>query len=304
MAGHQRASLFLEGPGRRFREIETPEGVPIPVELASYGERAAAFLLDLFFWLVGTVILSILLIAFLIAVPLAGPTGIIVLSVLVFMSFFIRNIYFIHFELAWQGATPGKRLLGLRVVDCAGGPLLPGAVIARNLTREMEAFLPLGLLLTVGGAAAWQNLLLGAWLGAFAALPLFNRDRMRGGDFIAGTIVIAVGKRALSGDLAEATGHFAFTGRQLDAYGAFELQILEELLRAAPSDDTARLRREVCEKICRKIGWPGAVAGSETDRFLRDFYTAERAHLERAKLFGKGREDKNAGKAAAPAPSK
>jgi uncharacterized RDD family membrane protein YckC len=302
MAGHQRASLFLEGPGRRFREIETPEGVLIPVELASYGERAAAFLLDLFFWLLATVAVAILIGA-LIALPFVRTTGVIAITVLAFMSFFIRNIYFIHFELAWQGATPGKRLLGLRVVDRAGGPLLPGAVIARNLTREMEAFLPLALLLTVGGAAAWQNLLLGAWLGAFALLPLFNRDRMRGGDFIAGTIVIAVGKRVLEGDLAEAPGHFAFTGRQLDAYGAFELQVLEELLRAAPSDDTARLRREVCDKICRKIGWPGAVAGSETDRFLRDFYTAERAHLERAQLFGKGREDKDAGKAA-PAPAK
>jgi uncharacterized RDD family membrane protein YckC len=298
--GHQRASLFLEGPGRRFREIVTPEGVPIPVELASYGERAAAFLLDLFFWLVASIVLVILLVALLSALPLDGATGIIVISVLAFTSFFIRNLYFIHFELAWQGATPGKRLLGLRVVDRAGGPLLPGAVIARNLTREMEAFLPLGLLLAVGGAAAWQNLMLGAWLLAFAALPLFNRDRLRGGDFIAGTMVIAVSKRALSSDLAEATADFTFTARQLGIYGAFELQILEELLRAAPSDDTTRLRREVCDKICRKIGWQGVVGEADTDRFLRDFYIAERAHLERAQLFGKGREDKSG---AAPRPS-
>jgi uncharacterized RDD family membrane protein YckC len=293
MAGHQRASLFLEGPGRRFREFATPEGVPLPVELAAYGERAAAFLVDLFFWLVGSIVLALLLVAALALVSASATTTLILMALLIFSGFFIRNLYFIYFELAWQGATPGKRRLGLRVVDRGGGPLLPGAVIARNLTREVEAFLPLGFLLG-GGAGGLEGLFLGAWLLGFAALPLFNRARLRGGDFIAGTMVIVVSKRALSGDLAEATGTFAFTAAQLGVYGAFELQVLEELLRAAATEETARLRREVAEKIRRKIGWDGAVAEADTERFLREFYAAERAHLEHAQLFGRGRDDKNA----------
>src|SRR5262249_36818841 len=151
------------GPGRRFREFVTPEGVPLPVELASYGERAAAFLVDLFFWLVGTIVLALLMVAGLALVSASFTTTLIVMALLVFSGFFIRNLYFIYFELAWQGATPGKRRLGLRVVDRAGGPLLPGAVIARNLTREVEAFLPLGFLLT-GNAGGLEGLFLGAWL--------------------------------------------------------------------------------------------------------------------------------------------
>lgn len=297
MAGHQRASLFLEGEGRRFRDIVTPEGVPIPVELASYGDRAAAFLVDACLWVLGTVAIFMVLMLLL---KLPGA-GIVARSIMFFMGFFARNLYFIHFELAWQGATPGKRMLGLRVIDRSGGPLLPGAVIARNLTRELECFTPLGLMLTLSGARPWEEFLLAAWFLAVSALPLMNRDRLRGGDFIAGTMVIALPKRVLSGDLAETSGRFAFTPKQLGAYGAFELQILEELLRAPPSNDTARLRGEVCDKICRKIGWDQPVVPGEVDTFLREFYTAERAHLERAQLFGKSREDKNA--ATAPAPS-
>jgi Predicted membrane protein/domain len=68
------------------------------------------------------------------------------LSLGVFAAFLLRNLYMIHFELVWRGATPGKRLMGIKVIDRHGGPLLPGAVIARNLTREIEYFLPVGLL--------------------------------------------------------------------------------------------------------------------------------------------------------------
>ena len=119
----------------------------------------------------------------------------------------VRNLYFVYFELAWRGATPGKRLVGLRVIDRAGGPLLPSAVVARNLTREVEMFIPLGVLLTwgktAGGAVDWENLAIAVWLLFFAALPFINRDRMRGGDLIAGTMVISLPKRVLSSDLVE-----------------------------------------------------------------------------------------------------
>ena len=66
----------------------------------------------------------------------------------------MRNLYFIHFELSWHGATPGKRIVGIRVVDRRGGPLLPAAVIARNLTREIEIFIPLGVLISAAAASA------------------------------------------------------------------------------------------------------------------------------------------------------
>jgi hypothetical protein len=51
---------------------------------------------------------------------------------------------------------------------------------------------------------------------------------------------------------------------------------------------------DVCDKICRKISWNAPVPPRQVTRFLRDFYTAERAFLEREQLYGKGRADKYA----------
>jgi uncharacterized RDD family membrane protein YckC len=289
---HERTSQFFEGVRRRRREIVTPEGVTIPVDLADYGERLSAFLFDFALQLVTIIVIVLLLIAVAHKADSASDlTGRIAVALVLFIYFLIRNMYFIFFEIAWRGATPGKRVVGLRVIDRHGGPLLPTAVIARNLTREVEMFLPLGILLT-GGGVDWEHLSLAIWMLFFALLPAINRDRMRGGDLIAGTIVIAVAKRALSSDLVEGTVQFSFTEQQLRAYGAFELQVLEELLRRPDSAESLRVLNDVCDKICRRIGWTDPVPPNQVAAFLRDFYTAERAFLEREQLFGKGRADK------------
>lgn len=297
-SGHERASAFLEGESRRRREIISPEGVSIPVELADHGERMTAFALDFFFWTALTLAVYFLLFF----TFLTGIRGAVAIGIALFVSFFIRNFYFIHFELTWQGQTPGKRLLGLRVIDRAGGPLLPAAVIARNLTREVETFLPLGLLNSmngmVGTSAVVERLSDVAWLLLLSALPFFNRDRLRAGDLIAGTTVIALPRRVLAGDLVEKEFHYSFTEKQLKTYGAFELQILEELLRRPGGEDTARLHREVSDKICRKIEFTATIPDRNLDLFLTDFYTAERAYLEREQLFGRRRADKSSQPAA------
>ena len=289
-----RAVQVFEESRRQKREIVTPEGVPISVEIADYGERLTAFVIDFAIWT---------LLTFAIYLPIYGLIGatrgsLIAIAIALFLGFLIRNLYFIYFELAWQGATPGKRVIGLRVIDRRGGPLTASAIIARNLTREIEMFIPLGILLQSGrsssGAIDWSELSLGVWLLFFAALPAINRDRMRGGDLIAGTMVIALPHRALSSDLVERTVAFAFTPQQLQVYGAFELQVLEELLRRPPNATTPQVLDEVCDKICRKIGRSEPVARRDVMTFLRDFYTAERAYLEREQLFGKAKADKYA----------
>jgi uncharacterized RDD family membrane protein YckC len=288
---HERTSQFLDGIRRQQRTIVTPEGVPVTVELADHGDRVTAFAIDVFIWMLLTILVYLPLL-----LALRRDTAAIAISVVLFVGFVVRNMYFIHFELAWRGATPGKRFVGLRVIDRHGGPLLPSAVIARNLTREVEAFIPLGILLSWGGSRQgspdWEQLFIAIWLLFFAALPFINRDRMRGGDLIAGTMVIALPRRVLSGDLVEQTAKYVFTEPQLRAYGAFELQVLEELLRRPSSRDTAQLLAEVCDKICRKVGWTAPVPPQDTAVFLREFYTAQRAFLEREQLFGKPRADK------------
>jgi len=178
--------------------------------------------------------------------------------------------------------------------------------VARNLTREIETFIPLSVLLTTGksagGTVDWSNLGIALWMLLFAALPFINRDRMRGGDLLAGTLVISLPKRVLSGDLVERKAQFSFTAAQLRAYGAFELQVLEELLRRPATPDSMRLITEVCDKICRRIDWTTPVAPADILPFLREFCTAERAFLEHEQLFGKTRADKHAGRGDRPAP--
>jgi uncharacterized RDD family membrane protein YckC len=289
---HDRTSDFLEGGPRERRQIITPEGVPLSVELAGHGERLVAFVIDLFIWFLLTLAIFIPLIS---AIFSSGGSTV-AIAIALFIAFVVRNLYFVWFELAWRGATPGKRLVGLRVIDRAGGPLLPSALVARNLTREIETFIPLGVLLTAGGAGAtgdWWTLAVALWMLFFAALPLINRDRMRGGDLIAGTLVISLPKRVLSNDLVERKARFSFTDQQLRAYGAFELQVLEELLRRPVTPQSMPLLNEVCDKICRKIGATMPVP-ADVVPFLREFYTAERAYLEREQLFGKARADKYA----------
>ncbi|MFI5016839.1 MAG: RDD family protein [Dongiales bacterium] len=285
----ERASLLLEGAARRKESIVSPEGVPMSVEVASYGDRLAAFILDSLFWTVAAVVLF-LAILMSSGMALGLRAG---LSLGVFAAFLLRNLYMIHFELVWRGATPGKRLMGIKVIDRHGGPLLPGAIIARNLTREIEYFLPVGLL-SAGAArgAPWLALCLGLWFLLFTLLPLFNRQRLRAGDLIAGTMVVVLPRRLLLDDLAEHQARFVFAERQLRSYGAFELQVLEELLRRAAGKDAARLRREVADKICRKIAWTEPVGDTEVEQFLRDFYAAERAFLEREQLYGRPKASK------------
>ncbi|MGC1350736.1 MAG: RDD family protein [Xanthobacteraceae bacterium] len=289
---HERTSQFFEKTRRERRNIVTPEGVPIPVELADHSERFTAFALD---WVIWTLLLLAIYLPLLLVAGF-GSFTLIAISIALFIGFVVRNIYFVYFEIAWRGATPGKRIVGIRVVDRAGGPLLPSAVIARNLTREVEMFLPLGILLSggksAGGGVDLMQLSIGVWLVFFAALPLINRDRMRGGDLIAGTMVIALPKLTLLSDLVERAAQFTFTEQQLRAYGAFELQVLEELLRRPPTPAGAVVLREVCDKICHRIGWTSEVPQNQLVTFLRDFYTAERAFLERGQLYGKVRADK------------
>ncbi len=82
-----------------------------------------------------------------------------------------------------------------------------------------------------------------------------------------------------------------FTSEQLVFYGIYELQVLENVLRTNASHfGHYEAVTTVADRIKLKIGYVGAVDDSE--RFLRDFYAAQRAHLEQKMLFGQRIEDK------------
>lgn len=289
---NDRVGELIEGIKRKPFTLLTPEGVTFDLQIAGRGERLGALGLDLFFMSMAISALYILLI------PLfySNANLDIGLTLILFLAFIVRILYFLHFELAWQGRTPGKRILGLRVIDRRGGELLPSSIIARNLTREVEIFLPISLLLSVNPETGLQKLILLGWVLTVTALPFFNREHLRAGDLIGGTIVIAMPKRSLLKDLAlmaiEKQEQYTFTHEQLAVYGIFELQVLEELLRRPENRENRQLLEEVCQKICNKIAWEEPVTSENVRSFLNAFYAAERGDLERAQLFGKMREDK------------
>ena len=107
---HERTTQFLEGMRRTRREIVTPEGVVIPVVLAEYGERVIAFLID---WVIQTVAGIAVFVPIVLLIRQPGITRV-AISIALFIAFLIRNLYFVGLELGWRGATPGKRLAGLR----------------------------------------------------------------------------------------------------------------------------------------------------------------------------------------------
>jgi uncharacterized RDD family membrane protein YckC len=125
--------------GRR-RSLVTPEGVDLSLRLAEVGERVTAFLLDLLIMAGAMIGLTILC---LIGAASLGMQGTEVAAVVWLLGFFvIRNLYFILMEMGPRAATFGKRKGGLRVVARSGDRLTADRVIARNLMREIEFYLP------------------------------------------------------------------------------------------------------------------------------------------------------------------
>jgi len=162
--------------------IETPERVPLAFALASIGNRFLAVIIDHFIQY-----LSLILIAWFftyisgIAAPTDRSAGEVLsempkwtIAIMILILFLVFSGYFILFEWLWDGQTPGKRLLKLRVIREDGRPITLWEAIARNLLRVFDAapgfFLPI---YSVG----------------LIVIFLSNRDQ-RVGDLFAGTVVI------------------------------------------------------------------------------------------------------------------
>lgn len=282
-----------------MREIVTPEGVSLEIPLAPRATRAVAFILDFAILTVAVLVISLLA-----SLASGGmiATGYFTAFGMV-AAFFIRNFYFVFFEMRWQGRTPGKRLCKLRVIDRGGGPLTAQAVFARNLVRDVELFIPLAVVFAQAeiwpGAPSWARLLCALWALILLCMPLLNRDRMRIGDLVAGTVVVAIPVVGLAADVAERrvpiwsrapAPAIHFSEFQLAAYGIYELQVLEEVLRGGDRLDGRQAIDQVAARIQRKIGWAGGWIDPEA--FLGAYYAALRARLEKDMLFGKRREDK------------
>ncbi|MCJ9427538.1 RDD family protein [Kordiimonas marina] len=281
----------------KIREIITPEGVALKVTLAQRGDRATAVLIDLVLLCIALVAgaISILFLSTLLGI---SRLGIILVILLIFA---LRNFYFMFFELKWQGQTPGKRKMGIKVIDRFGKPLTSEAIFARNIMREIELFLPIGVLFSgsATGVTGLMQFFAFVWAATLVCVPMFNRDNLRAGDLVAGTLVVREPKIILAKDMMEAGeaqqaeqgAAYVFTADQLNAYGIFELQTLETLLRNLSSEGAMK-RLTAGRAIIKKINWPDPVTDRQMEDFLSCYYHALRKRLEGQLLMGKRKEDK------------
>ena len=162
----------------RTLEIRSPESVAFSYELAGLGSRFLALIVDQAIQII--VIIAIFAGILLAASRIAGhpvrqviseQTALsIAVAIIIAIVFLVLFGYFVAFEALWNGQTPGKRLLGLRVVRDGGYPIDFGASLIRNLIR-------------VGEQLVFYYL-----ISAISAL--ISPENKRIGDIAAGTIVV------------------------------------------------------------------------------------------------------------------
>lgn len=176
---------------------------------------------------------------------------------LIVAAFLLFYGYFAIFEIVWNGQTPGKRIVGVRVVKDSGRPLTPAETIARNLMRIVDS---LPSFYAVGIIAA-----------------VCNSHNKRLGDFVAGSIVVR--ERSLQEMRPDLQNGQARSPSQSDATAALplllgaqalsieELTLIDTFLHRRHSLDMivrARMAHEVFDRVKGKLSLPPGDASVES----------------------------------------
>jgi uncharacterized RDD family membrane protein YckC len=155
--------------------VLTPERVSLEYGIAGIGSRGGAAIID-------TLIQSVALLVIIVAGASAGAAAslfsgsfaeVLLIVILALGGFVITAGYFMVFEIIWNGQTPGKRVLSIRVIRESGYPIRPADSVIRNVVRIVD-WLPL-------------------FYGIGVLVMLFNKRSKRLGDFASGTLVVREG---------------------------------------------------------------------------------------------------------------
>jgi uncharacterized RDD family membrane protein YckC len=154
--------------------IETPERVPLHFALASIGNRFLACAVDHGLQLFAMLLIGLLFLWTGYWTQLGSRVSQMpkwLLAAVIILVFVLWSGYFAIFEWLWNGQTPGKRMLRLRVIREDGRPVTIWETAARNLLRVFDMmpfpFYSIGLV----------------------SVFMSERDQ-RVGDFVAGTVVV------------------------------------------------------------------------------------------------------------------
>src|SRR6266851_2923032 len=204
--------------------VLTPERVSLQYDIAGIGSRGAAAMVDTLIQSVTLIVILVALSAGLAAssafLALGGGAGSSMLFIALFALalFAVADGYFMLFEILWNGQTPGKRMLGIRVIRENGYPMRPIDAVIRNVVRMVD-WLP------------------GAY-GIGVLTMLLNKRSKRLGDFASGTIVVREGSRGAAA-LVTATAASA-ESRGVRLASADATLVRDFLVRRASMDPRAR----------------------------------------------------------------
>jgi uncharacterized RDD family membrane protein YckC len=151
--------------------IETPEQTPLEFEIAGIGSRFLAIAIDTLIQTAAGVFVGLGgALLFMVVFRLHEPSTLWIAAILIVFFFVLYFGYFAIFEAIWNGQTPGKRSVGIRVIKDSGRPIAPAESVARNLMRIVDQ---LPTLYATGIVSI-----------------LLSKQNKRLGDFVAGTIVV------------------------------------------------------------------------------------------------------------------
>ncbi len=231
--------------------VSTPESLEFSHEPAGVGSRFVASTIDSVLQ-VGVMLGLILMAGLWSFSSLSTWTA----AVTVFLIFLVFWGYHIFFEMLWNGQTPGKRAVGIRVLKDGGYPIgfLDSAV--RNLLRPID-FLPF-------------------YYGTGAIVALCNSRGKRIGDFAAGTIVVKERRvempRSLSSTSLESQEDMVIGGQRLtNVYELSEAEfdvVRQFMVRRHTIQKNARsaLARKIARPLMGKLGLrPELIIGREEE---------------------------------------
>lgn len=250
--------------------IDTPENVAFDYDVAGIGSRFLAALIDTILIILVQVILvgGVLLITNLALDDVSSTVSAWVAGILGLVSFVFFWGFYIFFEILWNGQTPGKRIVGLRVIRVDGTPVAVSEVIIRNLVRIID-FMPIAY-------------------GVGVVTMFINTNSRRVGDLAAGTLVVHDrGVKDLSDLKPVRATSVVVPGAQTHLPESFpvhqvseqELHIIEEFLsRRAGLANRVALAQHILIAITTRLGLPGeTVSLTHADAILAEIYQARRS---------------------------
>jgi uncharacterized RDD family membrane protein YckC len=230
-------------PALEKLNIDTPEQVALEFSLATVGSRFLALAIDTLIQIgIGVALFIVVAFALFLSGAAEAAARPWVMAVLVLGGFVVYYGYFALFETLWSGQTPGKRLIGLRVIHGSGRPVSAWEAILRNVVRiadQMPAIYAIGIV----------------------SVFLTSRSQ-RLGDLAAGTVVVH--ERLVRADLEPGAG---VAGEPLTQHGSSkltpdEIAVIELFFRRRGQlDGYVRMRKahQIARRVRDRLGISAAV---------------------------------------------